>query len=240
MSKKYLLSVAAAICFQAALYSQNPYVPTGAGTELKYRLEDRNGKFTGYRTITVKSAEEAPQGLMLTTVTVDFDTDGKPLDNQSSMEYKVRVTDKETVYLKEGMAPKFDLPDNKEIVVKGDDVVYSVGIEQGQQLPSAQMTVYKRKMQNGKTQESKLADISYDNRVAGAPETVTVPYGTFDTVVLSEELTIKALAGLVGRNRTMEKWFAPGIGQVMFKEYDKKGNLLTVAKLISVSHVSGR
>lgn len=217
-----------------ATYAQNPYVPTKTGTELRYTLEDAKGKLTGYRTILVESAEQTPQGLLVTTITTNYDTDNQPMEKQPIMEYIILVTDSEVTYMKGGILPKFSLPEDTELIMEGDDVVYLNDFASGQKFPKAQMTAYIHKKKENKTKVTKLSDITL-NGVAGQTESVTVPAGTFEAMTLSENMKIRAVGGLVSQESSSKKWLVHGIGQVMAQQYDKKGNVTVTAKLISIT-----
>lgn len=216
-------------------HAQNPYTPTQKGTELKYRLENKEGSLTGYRRIKVEESKETAEGLMVTTVTTNYDANDVLKEKQPVMEYHILITEDKVVYLKEGMVPKLDLPDDTELLLEGDDVVYLTKYTPGQVFPIANITAYTHKKKESRTKVRKLATISAGGGVGGSTETITVPYGTFQAMTLTEQMEFKAAGGLVDQTQRMKKWLVPGVGQVQAEQYDKKGNVTTRVKLIAVT-----
>lgn len=221
--------------------SQNPYVPTKPGTKMEYVIEDPDGKIIGRREIVVESAERVPEGTLVKTHTFVYDGKGK-LDVNSSLNYSILVTENEVAYLKEGMVPPMELPDDMEIELEGDDVKYPVHIKPGETLPQAEMTVYMIRKKDKKDKTNKVMTINSGDRIAGERETITVPAGTYECITVTEEIRFRATMGIINDNQKSKKWYAPGVGQIQSVQYDKKGRIENISKLTSITqtHVSNK
>lgn len=107
-----------------------------------------------------------------------------------------------------------------EIVSAGEPTLLPAGMRPGETLPDARsvVTVLGMKYRTEVTQRQVLRR-----------ETVTVPAGTFDCIVVREHKEERG----PGRNRvtTAETWYAPGIGYVRHDTYDKNFKLETTEVL---------
>lgn len=66
------------------------------------------------------------------------------------------------------------------------------------------------------------------NRMVEAQERITTPAGTFDCIVLSQDITTKLLLNVRGSSK---EWYAPEIGMVRSESYNKNGKLIGYSEL---------
>ena len=85
----------------------------------------------------------------------------------------------------------------------------------GQSLPDSKINIM---VSAGKVNLRMKVDV-HDRKVIGQ-ETVTVPAGSFDCYVISDEGTTTML---VSKTTTHKIWVAKGVGTVKQETYDKKG-----------------
>jgi hypothetical protein len=83
-----------------------------------------------------------------------------------------------------------------------------------------------------KEQSVKGANISSVKRTVEPPETITVPAGTFDCTVITEEVRFRAMV-VFSQTMRMRTWYAEGVGEVRKQELDRRGRVESTSQLVS-------
>ena len=61
------------------------------------------------------------------------------------------------------------------------------------------------------------------NKIVVGKETITVPAGTFDCVIVTSDTDTKMM---IAKHTKSKNWYAKGIGLVKQEDYNKKGKLI--------------
>ena len=125
------------------------------------------------------------------------------------------VIDTKTQLTKE-MTAKITSPDVRADVT-GNNLEIPSELSVGQSLPDSKIDIV---VGAGNMKLQMSVDV-HDRKVI-AQETVTVPAGTFDCYVISDEAITKSL---ISKTSTHKIWIAKGVGTVKQETYDKKGKL---------------
>lgn len=110
----------------------------------------------------------------------------------------------------------------QDVMSKGDASSVPAGISVGSVLKDGDITVKVGKI---------TAHIITKDRKVEKQGTVTVPAGTFECWLISEEQHTKAIMTKVEK---VETWYAPGIGCIRQAVYDRKGRLDHTQELVSI------
>lgn len=233
--KKVALSLALALLLlMPSLSAGNPFIPTKEGTALEYASLDKNGKVTGYTIQTVKkvTANNRMTTVEIAITVLDKDKKQEKKIPETSMVYK--VVDGKVImdmqFMMEAMLPAEAKTQASITVEGGDQLAYPLGINVGDSLPDANLSV--SMTMEGKTM--KMSDINTYDRKVLAKEPVTTEAGTFDCYKVTETSETKAMLGM-GQTQTSVNWYADGIGSVKSETYDKKGKLVSSSRLLSIT-----
>ncbi|MCF1191029.1 hypothetical protein LRR18_05480 [Mangrovimonas sp. AS39] len=110
-----------------------------------------------------------------------------------------------------------------EAKVSGTNAAMPNNLSVGQELPDSTMEM---EIQSGSIKMD-FGVKSFNKKVVGE-ETITVPAGTFDCVIITENSETKMMITKKGTNKI---WYAKGVGMVKQEEYNKKGDLVGVILL---------
>jgi hypothetical protein len=110
--------------------------------------------------------------------------------------------------------------------VRGENTRTPVALSVGQELPGNEIDIDVKSSGINMTIKVKTT-----NRKVAGQETITVPAGTFDCIVVTADTETIALVPKKTKTKT---WMAKGIGLVKMETYDKKGKLEKVQLLTSV------
>ncbi len=101
--------------------------------------------------------------------------------------------------------------------ITGENLQVPINLEVGQELPDSNM---KMEVTSG-TLKMDFGAKRYNRKVIGS-ETITVPAGTFDCMIISENVELKLM---ITKRTESKTWMAKGVGVVKSEVYDKKGRL---------------
>ena len=110
--------------------------------------------------------------------------------------------------------------------VSGTNLEIPSDLNVGQNLPDSRIEAI---LHAGNIKMDVKVDV-HNRKVAGK-ETITVPAGTFDCYIITDESFTKTL---VSKTTTHKIWVAKGIGTVKQETYDKKGKLEKLQLLTSL------
>lgn len=108
---------------------------------------------------------------------------------------------------------------DKDVDVKIDGTNFYLPnkLEKGQTLPDTNMN-----MDIDAGSMAMNFKVSTINRKVTGKETITVPAGTFDCIIIESETTLKML---ITKHTVSKKWLAKGVGVVKTENYKKNGKL---------------
>jgi hypothetical protein len=167
-------------------------------------------------------------GNKVTGHVVSVDKKGKETVNT---DYTIECTGDATItdqmaIVKNQMAANMKDP-NTRTEVQGNNVVMPIVLTEGQNLPDSEIDILIH------SSISMTAKIKVHNRVVAGKETITVPAGSFDCMIVSSVMETQILGN---KKVTMKSWVAKGVGVVKEETYDKKGKIEKTLLLTELSH----
>ena len=219
----FFIILIAAITVPGTLWAQScndGYYPMENGIEYEitaYKKNDKVDQVTRNSIVDVFDDNGATVAVVHTEVT---DGSGKETLNA---EYEMtcqngNITIDMKTLLKEKLASS--LAENNtgaDAVVNGTNMVMPNNVEVGQSLEDSEMDM-----------EISAGSLNMDfyvknfNRKVIGEETVTVPAGTFDCIIITGESETKMM---ISKKATSKLWLAKGVGLVKEENYNKKGKL---------------
>jgi hypothetical protein len=216
-----LFTLSSAIDFPKA--DCESYFASKPGTVLDLIEYNNKQQETGRTNYTVKSHS----GQTTTIHVLTIDSKGKQLVNT---DYTVTCDGNEIVadqkkIVASTIAANMKDP-NVRTEVRGENTRTPVALAVGQELPGNEIDIDVKSSGINMTIKVKTT-----NRKVAGQETITVPAGTFDCLVVTADTETIAL---VPKKTKSKSWMAKGIGLVKMETYDKKGKLEKVQVLTSV------
>jgi hypothetical protein len=199
------------------------YYASKPGTVLDLIEYNHKQQETGRTTYTVKNHS----GQTTTIHVLTIDSKGKQLVNT---DYTVNCDGNEIVadqkkIVASTVAANMTDP-NVSTEVRGENARTPVELAVGQELPGNEIDIDVKSSGINMTVKVKTT-----NRKVAGQETITVPAGTFDCIVVTANTESFAL---VSKKTSTKSWMAKGVGVVKMETYDKKGKLEKVQVLTSV------
>jgi hypothetical protein len=199
------------------------YFASKPGTVLELIEYNNKQQETGRTSYTVKS--HAGQTTTIHVMTID--SKGKQLVNT---DYTVTCDGNEIVadqkkIVASTVAANMKDP-NVRTEVRGENARTPVVLTVGQDLPGNEIDIDVKSSGINMTVKVKTT-----NRKVAAAESITVPAGTFDCIVVTADTETMAL---VPKKSSTKSWMAKGIGLVKMETYDKKGRLEKVQVLTTI------
>lgn len=232
--------------FHSAI-AQQPHICSEPGTVLEYETRDKNGNVTERMRVTVTGYTETERGAVISQsnqILQTQQTDVKiPVVTQT-----IRIDGHNVIQLKENilatLRSTFDALDKsgsnttRDYVVTGNDMVSQANPNPGTTNPDYEITVKMLIMDIDDPEDTgssfNITLIGKDRSVLRR-ERITVPAGGYDCVVSQETVSVRAMGGLLRKNKTTQTWTTPGIGRVMSREVDGRGRTLSETRLMSIS-----
>lgn len=222
--KKFLLTLALGLCAFSLFAQECPFFPR-SGKMLEYKataalptgvqymisrqyIKNQNDDFTEIATEVYQEGGTGP----LQTITLKYDNAGDA--------YKADF--------KEIFADNLSQLGDFEILESTGELIYPKKMEIGNRYPGVSMkikaTVYGMSME---------MDISQEDRIVEARETVEVPAGKFECIRFSEKMIIK----IMGQNQETVNtyWLSPGTGMIRQTTEAMNGMVKTTLELQSVT-----
>ncbi len=204
-----------------------PFVPTEVGTKWEITNYNKKGKELGKISYELIEKEESGNDITFTIKNVTYDKKGEEVYSNT---YDAKCVDGkfefDMTYKMDGSAlqayqdmdveidaSKFELPSLDEALgTKLEDGSLSVGVDAGGAL-RLNMTV----------------DIT--NRKVEAKEQISTPAGSFDCVILSQDISTKFLIKVQASSK---EWYAENVGMVRSESYNKSGKLTGYSELTMI------
>ncbi len=198
-----------------------PYMPAEKGTVWEVTNYNQKGKVTGR--ITYELVDKVVNGneIIYTANTVYYDKKDKQIyDNTFEAKCVDGKFEFDMTYKMDGAA----LQSYGDMDVKVDATEFeipSMDTPAGTQLEDGNLKV-------------DIGDIGLNmsvlisNRIVGAQENITTPAGSFDCLVLSQDITTKVMINVRGSSK---EWYAENVGMVRSESYNKKGKLIGYSEL---------
>lgn len=211
--------------FTSALVSQgdcSDYYPLIEGAAVEWTTYDKKGKPSAIIEYEFKDVQDS-RAVIVNRVS---DKDGEEI---SVSEFDVECKGNGVVLdIKSMYSPTLMMQyENMKTTITGSDVYYPNNLKEGDELDDAEMFISVD--MSGITMN---VDFEMTNRKVVGEETITVPAGEFDCVVITYDSKIKL--GLE-RKSSGKQWLAKGVGMVQQEEYNKKGKVTSSTKLTDIS-----
>jgi len=205
------------------------YYPMQEGASFSYNMYGKKDKLDGTSTYKVMEVTTA-SGETKAALNVSFQ--GGKKGETFEMDYNFTCTgdgiriDFNSLLPTEMMNQYGDM--DVEMDVTGTDIELPNNLSVGQELADADVNVAMNISGMKMNIEAKTT-----NRKVIAKESVTTPAGTFECVVLTSDISSKAMFAKV--NLSDKLWLAKGVGIVKQETYNKKGKLDSRMELVSFS-----
>lgn len=131
--------------------------------------------------------------------------------------------------MEEVMKAEMDESEDVSVHITGTDPVVPNNLEVGQSLPDAKSDIA---ISSGSTNFN--FHVYYTDKKVVGMETITVPAGTFDCVVISMNSDTKMLISASGKSK---QWIAEGVGLVKQEDYKKNGKKSGYQELTSIKGI---
>lgn len=208
--KRTLLLIPLLLAALTALAGE-PYTPTQAGRTLTYERHKSNGRLERTTTMAYTGTRREGDRLIVEYIfTMRSPGGGELYGGATPMTTVVHADGTTEQDLGASLqAVLHNMFPGAEQHVEGTPALLPAGMKPGDKLPDARC-----KVQTGIMTHT----MEIISREVLRFETVTVPAGTFDCVVLRERKIERG----IGRNRdtVSENWYAPGVGPVRHDSYD--------------------
>lgn len=215
-------------CVYTIGFSQNceGYQPMKKGVEFEIKSYDKKNRLESTTKHVINKVASQGGKTVATVHVVTTDSKGEETVNAN---YEMicdgdQITIDTITLLKEKLSASLsESNSDAEAKVSGTNAVLPNNLSVGQELPDAIMDM---EIMAG-TMKMDFGVKSYNKKVVGE-ETITVPAGTFDCVVVTENTDTKML---ISKKTTSKLWYAKGVGLVKQEEYNKKGDVVGVTLL---------
>ena len=212
-------------CLLSATYAQTdcrPYLPTTQGTTWEITNYSAKGKETGRITYELVDKVESGNEIIFSVKTVTYDKkdeevftsnyDAKCVDGKFEFDMAYKM-DGSSMQAYQNM--DFDM-DATEFEIPAMDAAV------GTTLPDGTLKVNI----SGPIGMHMTVDVT--DRKIEAKESVTTPAGTFDCLVISQNVSTKMIVGIKGASK---EWYAENVGMVRSESYNKSGKLMGYSEL---------
>lgn len=203
-----------------------PYVPTEKGTVWEITNYDKKGKTTGRAVYELVDKVENGNEITFTVKYVAYDKKDKEIFTNS---FEAKCVDGkfefDMTYKMDGTA----LQSYQDMDIEVDASEFEIpdfDASPGTQLADGSLTV-----NMGSGGLGLKMTILITNRLVEAQESITTPAGSFECVVLSQDITTKVMVNVKGSSK---EWYAPEIGMVRSESYNKKGKLIGYSELTKI------
>ena len=214
-----------AFSFNISAQECEAYIPTQQGKKYTYVMKNKKGKIQSYYSQELLKKKNEEGGIKFEILHISYDQK-KEITNTDTLEFlckgDVFYIDM-TRYLNEEQMNAYE---DAEITVTYDNLGYPLGLQPGTQLEDG----YVQAVINAGMPITFRTEIV--NRKVESYENIDTEAGTFKTLKISEELVSKM--GFVNMNMKSVIWIKTDIGNVKSETYDKRGNLVSYAELISI------
>lgn len=218
-SIKTTLSVFFMLCLfaiPATAQDCDAYFPTDEGTMFEMTSYNGKDKMQGMTRSTVTDISN-DGGFSATVKVESFDKKGK--ENYTS-EYGIACKDGNfKVDMRSMMSgDNMSSMEGMEVDVEADELAFPSNMEVGTDLPDASLKVT---MQSAGFSMAGM-QIQIVNRKVLARESMTTPAGTFDCIVVSQDVNTKMVVGIKASSKI---WYAKGVGAVRTESYNGNGKM---------------
>ncbi|NIK91575.1 DUF3108 domain-containing protein [Mangrovimonas sp. CR14] len=209
-------------------FSQNceGYHPMKKGVEFETKSYDKKNRLesTTKNVITQVTNKGGQTVAVVHAVTTDSKGEETVNANYEMICDGDKITVDTITLLKEKLSSSLsESNSDAEAKVSGTNAAMPNNLSVGQELPDSTMEM---EIQSGSLKMD-FGVKSFNKKVVGE-ETITVPAGTFDCVIITENSETKMMITKKGTNKI---WYAKGVGMVKQEEYNKKGDLVGVILL---------
>ena len=222
LSTIFALLLAPALCFSQI--DCKPYVPTKKGATWEITNYSQKGKQTGKIAYELIDKVEDGNTITFTIKNVTYDDKGKEIFSNT---YNAKCVDGEFEF---DMAYKMNGESLK--AYQNMDVEIDASEFEIPSMDASPGTI----LDDGTLEVGIGADgasmfkmtIFITDRKIEAKENITTPAGSFDCIVLSQNVTTKMIVNVKGSSK---EWYAENVGLVRSESYNKKGKLMGYSEL---------
>ncbi len=217
----FFLQVSLSVCAQDC----NGYVAAKQGTKILLKAYENGDLSKPAGSTSYEIVKRA--GNVVTGHVVSVDKKGKEILNT---DYTIECTGDATIMdqktiVRNQMAANMKDP-NMRTEVQGTNLVTPMELTEGQNLPDSEIDILIH------SSISMTAKIKVHSRMVVGKETITVPAGSFDCMIVTAVTETQVLGN---KKATTKSWVAKGVGIVKEETYDKKGKLEKQLLLTEIS-----
>lgn len=187
---------------------------------------NEDGKVLGSSKTSYQKLTKTPTGLTIFALSENFDKKGK---SQGKSEYSI-TCDKGILYFDmKSMMPQQQAEAYKdfEMTVEGVDKEMPTALQAGSPLKDAQVK-FTFKSKSGPPMPMMNMEVKITNRKVEATERITVPAGTYNCLVITEDIEVKTMFSVKMKSKT---WFSTEAGTVKTNSYKENGKLTGYTEL---------
>ena len=202
------------------------YFPFTEQKKLEYVNYDKKGEPAGKTLLHITVVDDIDNGLEAQVESTILDDQDEVLSEGA---YQVQCVGNELrMDISNVMSPELTASfSHLEVTLSGDPFTLPAEWESGQALPDAT-----NRLQAG-SEGLKLMDITIQatNRKIEAEETLKTQAGSFETIRLEYDLSMKMI---INKSFRIIQWYAPNVGIVRSESYNKKGKMIDSMELVRV------
>ncbi|MEP2934838.1 MAG: hypothetical protein ABJM06_03915 [Gilvibacter sp.] len=201
-----------------------PYVPTEKGTVWEITSYNQKGKMTGRTTYELLDKVESGNDVTFTVKNITYDKKDKEIFENT---FEAKCVDGkfqfDMTYRMDGNA--LQAYDDMDIEVDATEFeIPDMDASPGTQLADGSLVV---NIGAGGGLGLKMTVLVTD-RLVEAQENITTPAGSFDCVVLTQNISTKMLLNVKGSSK---EWYSENVGMVRSESYNKKGKMIGYSEL---------
>lgn len=228
---KRVILISSLLFASLGLLAQNdcrPFIPQEVGTLWEITNYTPKGKEDGMITYELLDKQVDGTNVTYTVQTLTYDKKGEEV---FSTTFEAYCTDGKFEF---DMAYKMDggaMQSYQDMDMEIDASKYEIpdlDAAPGTQLPDGTMDV---RIVVGGAMNINM-NVAITDRVIENPETITTPAGTFDCVVMSQNVRTKMIVNIQAASK---EWYAEGVGVIRTESFNKKGKLTGYSELTNIS-----
>ncbi len=213
-----------------SLFSQadcQPYLPQVKGSIWEVTNYNKKGKVTGRNTYELIDKVESGDEIIFTVSSKAYDKKDKIIfDNTFEAKCIGGKFELNMAYKLEGSM--MESYKNMEFTMDASEFeIPPIDAAIGTELPDGSLVV----QMDGSSPIKLKMTIEVTDRKVEAKETITTPAGTFDCLLLAQDISTKMMMSM---NNKSKEWYAENIGMVRSETYNKRGKLMGYSELTKI------
>jgi len=227
MKKLHVLLLLCLLPFAVKAQDCEAYFPMSDGTEFELTNYNPKGKMESKVVHTIISVEGSGANITVQAKNEVYDKKGNAA---ATTEYTAKCVDGsfEIDMMANFQSEQMAAWENMEMSVDGDPLIIPSGVEAGDVLPDASLTV--SVASTGPIAMGMTVEVT--ERKIEAVESITTPAGTFECIKISQTTSSKVM-GIKIIGKSIE-WYSIGVGIVRSESYKKNGKMMGYSELTAL------